>query len=233
MDPIREIAEERDLIVIEDAAQAHGAEYHGKKAGKLGDTACFSFYPTKNMTTGEGGMIVTDDDEVAAKARLLRAHGEASKYEHVMVGYNYRMTEIAAAIGLVQLKKLEGWVKQRRANAKVLTKAIGGIEGLVPPAEGNWMVHAYYQFIMRREDSFPQSRDDIIQALTEDGIGCRPSYPMPLYKQKALRDLRIRGRCPVAEDLVPRLFELPVHPSVTPADLDRIVEAIERIATPA
>jgi len=233
MDPIREIAEERDLIVIEDAAQAHGAEYHGKKAGKLGDTACFSFYPTKNMTTGEGGMIVTDDDEVAAKARLLRAHGEASKYEHVMVGYNYRMTEIAAAIGLVQLKKLEGWVKQRRANAKFLTKAIGGIEGLVPPAEGNWMVHAYYQFIVRLEDSFPQSRDDIIQALTEDGIGCRPSYPMPLYKQKALRDLRIRGRCPVAEDLVPRLFELPVHPSVTPADLDRIVEAIERIATPA
>ena len=150
-----------------------------------------------------------------------------------MVGYNYRMTEIAAAIGLVQLKKLEGWVKQRRANAKFLTKAIGGIEGFVPPAKGNWMVHAYHQFIVRREDSFPQSRDDIIQALTEDGIGCRPSYPMPLYKQKALRDLRIRGRCPVAEDLVPRLFELPVHPSVTPADLDRIVEAIERIATPA
>ncbi len=233
MDPIREIAEERDLIVIEDAAQAHGAEYHGKKAGKLGDTACFSFYPTKNMTTGEGGMVVTDDDAVAEKARLLRAHGEASKYEHVMVGYNYRMTEIAAAIGLVQLKKLEGWVKQRRANARVLTKAIGGIEGLVPPAEGNWMVHAYHQFIMAREDSFPQSRDDIIQALTEDGIGCRPSYPMPLYKQKALRDLRIRGRCPVAEDVVPRLFELPVHPSVTPADLDRIVEAIERLATPA
>ena len=233
MAPIREVAAEHDLVVIEDAAQAHGAEYHGKKAGNLGHTACFSFYPTKNMTTGEGGMIVTDDDKVAAKARLLRSHGEASKYEHVILGYNYRMTEIAAAIGLVQLKKLEGWVKKRRENAKFLTKAIEGIEGLVPPAEGNWMVHSYYQYIVRREDTFPLSRDELVQALNEEGIGCRPSYPMPLYKQKALRDLKIRGRCPVAEDLVPRLFELPVHPSVTPADLERIAGALERLATPA
>ena len=102
MDPILEAAAERGIPVIEDAAQAAGAEYHGKRAGKLGATACFSFYPTKNMTTGEGGMIVTDDDDVAAKSRLLRSHGEASKYQHVALGYNYRMTEIAAAIGLVQ-----------------------------------------------------------------------------------------------------------------------------------
>lgn len=233
MDPILEIARERGVPVLEDAAQAHGAEYHGKKAGNFGDTACFSFYATKNMTTGEGGMIVTDDDGISTKARLLRDHGQTAKYQHALVGYNYRMTEIAAAIGLVQLAKLDGWVKQRRANAGELTKSLDGIEGLVPPAEGNWMVHAYYQYIVRREDAFPLSRDEIVQDLTEDGIGCRPSYPMPLYKQKALRDLKIRGRCPVAEDVVPRLFELPVHPSVRPADVDRIVAAVEALARPA
>jgi len=230
MEPIVDSEKEHGIPVIEDAAQAHGAEYHGKKAGNLGDTACFSFYATKNMTTGEGGMIVTDHDEIAEKARLLRDHGQASKYQHVLVGYNYRMTEIAAAIGLVQLKKLDGWVKQRRANAAALTKGLEGIEGLVPPSEGNWMVHSYYQYIVRREDSFPISRDEIVRLLTEDGIGSRPSYPMPLYQQKALRDLRIRGRCPVAEDVVPRLFELPVHPGVGPAEIERILSAVERIA---
>ncbi len=233
MDPILEAAKDHGIPVIEDAAQAHGAQYHGRKAGNLGDTACFSFYPTKNMTTSEGGMILTDDDAIAEKCRLLRDHGQAAKYEHVLVGFNYRMTEIAAAIGLVQLKKLDGWVKQRRANARALTKGLDGIEGLVPPAEGNWMVHSYYQYIVRREDSFSLSRDEIVRRLTDDGIGSRPSYPMPLYKQKALRDLRIRGRCPVAEDVVPRLFELPVHPGVGPEDIERIVAAVERLARPS
>src|SRR3989441_4069621 len=209
MDPILEVAKDHGILVIEDAAQAHGAEYHGKKAGNLGDTACFSFYATKNMTTGEGGMIVTDDDAIASRARLLRDHGQASKYEHVLVGFNYRMTEIAAAIGLVQLKRLDGWVKARRANALALTKGLDGIDGLVPPSEGNWMVHAYYQYVVRREDAFPLDREEIVRALTDEGIGCRPSDPTPLYRQKALRDLRIRGRCPGTEDLTPRLFELP------------------------
>ncbi len=233
MEPIVEAAKDRGIAVIEDAAQAHGAEYHGKKAGNLGDTACFSFYPTKNMTTGEGGMIVTDDDAIAARARLLRDQGQASKYEHVLVGFNYRMTEIAAAMGLVQLKRLDGWVKARRANARALTKGLDGIDGLAPPSEGNWMVHAYYQYVVRREDAFPLDRDEIVRTLTDDGIGCRPSYPMPLYRQKALRDLRIRGRCPVTEDLTPRLFELPVHPGVGPADLERIVGAVEGLAPPS
>ncbi|HEX9341571.1 MAG TPA: DegT/DnrJ/EryC1/StrS aminotransferase family protein [Thermoplasmata archaeon] len=233
MDPIVAAAKDRGVPVIEDAAQAHGAEYHGRKAGNLGDTACFSFYPTKNMTTGEGGMIVTDDDAIAAKARLLRDQGQASKYEHVLVGFNYRMTEIAAAIGLVQLRKLEGWVKQRRANARALTKGLEGLDGLTAPVEGSGMVHAYYQYVVRREDSFPISRDDIVLTLTEAGIGCRPSYPMPLYEQKALQDLKIRGRTPVAEDVIPRLFELPVHPGVGPGDLDRIMEAVEGLAREA
>ena len=232
MAPIRETAQEHDLVVIEDACQAHGAQYHGKKAGNLGDTACFSFYPTKNMTTGEGGMIVTDNEEVASKARLLRDHGQSAKYEHAILAYNLRMTEIAAAIGLVQLKKLDGWVQKRRANAHTITKGIDGIEGLVPPAEGNWMVHAFYQYVVRAETKFPLARDEIVQTLAEEGIGCRPSYPMTLYKQKALRDLRVRGRCPVADSVVGRLFELPVHPGLSPSDVERIVDAVDRLAKP-
>ncbi len=230
MDPIVEAARDHGIPVIEDAAQAHGAEYHGRKAGNLADTACFSFYATKNMTTGEGGMIVTDNDEVAEKCRLLRDHGQASKYEHVLLGYNYRMTEVTAAIGLVQLRKLDGWVKRRRVNARALTKGLEGIEGLVPPSEGNWMVHSYYQYVVRREDRFPLSRDEIVRTLTQDGIGCRPSYPKALYQQKVLRDLRIRGRCPVAEDVVPHLFELPVHPGVSPENLNDILAAVERVS---
>src|SRR5207253_10063368 len=150
MDPILAGARDRGIPVIEDAAQAAGAEYHGKKAGNLGDTACFSFYATKNMTTGEGGMIVTDDDRVAEKARLLRHHGQPAKYEHVLVGFNARMTEIAAAIGLVQLAKLDGWVKQRRANARAPTKGLHGIEGPRPPSQGNWVCHLEHQTILRR-----------------------------------------------------------------------------------
>jgi dTDP-4-amino-4,6-dideoxygalactose transaminase len=233
MDPINEVAEAHDLAVLEDACQAHGAQYHGKKAGNLGDTGCFSFYPTKNMTTGEGGIIVTDDEEVARKARLLRDHGQTSKYEHAMVGYNCRMTEVAAAIGLVQLRKLDAWVARRRANANALTKGLDGIEGLVPPAEGNWMVHSFYQYVVRAEPKFPMARDEVVSALVEEGIGSRPSYPAPLYRQKALRDLKIRGRCPVAEAVVPRLFELPVHPGVTPDDVERIVEAVDRLSRPS
>ncbi len=229
MDPINEVAEARDLVVLEDACQAHGAEYHGRKAGNLGDTACFSFYPTKNMTTTEGGMIVTDDPRIAERCRLLRDHGQASKYEHVLVGYNYRMTEVEAAVGLVQLRRLDGFVRRRRENAARLTKGLSQIEGLTPPAEGNWMLHSYYQYVVRVEDGFPLSRDEIVKRLNAEGVGCRPSYPGPLYQQKGFGARRPRSRCRVAEDVVPRLFELPVHPLVSPEDVDRIVAAVESL----
>ena len=230
MGPINELAEDRDLVVIEDACQAHGAEYHGRKAGNLGDTACFSFYPTKNMTTGgEGGMIVTDDPRIADACRLLRDHGQATKYEHILVGQNQRMTEVAAAIGLVQLRKLDGFVRARRENAARLTKGLAQIKGLATPVEGNWMLHSYYQYIVAVEAGFPLSRDEIVAALNAEDIGARPSYPKVVYRQKAFGSGRTRLRCRVGESLLPRLFELPVHPLVTPHDISKILGACESL----
>src|SRR3989449_3771711 len=225
MDPINEIAEAHDLLVLEEACQAHGAEYHGRKAGDLGDTACFSFYPTKNMTTGEGGMILTDDPKIAEACRLLRDHGQRAKYDHILVGYNYRMPEVAAANGLVQLRKPDPYVRSRRENAARLTKGISEIEGLSPPVEGNWMLHSYYQYIIRVEDGFPLSRDEIVHRLTSEGVGARPSYPSALYRQKAFRK-RPKNRSKVAEDVIPRLFEIPVHPLVRSEDLDAILRVL-------
>src|SRR3990170_5494111 len=129
MAPIRELAAERDLLVIEDACQAHWAEYQGKKAGALGHTACFSFYPTKNMTTTEGGMVVTDDDAVADRCRMLRDQGQSAKYVHDIVGFNLRMTEVCAALGLVQLRRLDDFVRRRREAAAFLTDPLHHVPG--------------------------------------------------------------------------------------------------------
>jgi len=118
MNPIMEIAEERDLVVVEDACQAHGAEYHGRRAGSIGDAGVFSFYPTKNMTTGEGGVITTSDPKVAERARMIRNHGQSERYVHPILGYNYRMTNLAAAIGLSQLKRIDHFNEKRRENAR-------------------------------------------------------------------------------------------------------------------
>jgi len=231
MDPLRELAEERDLVVLEDACQAHGAEYHGRKAGNLGDTACFSFYPTKNMTTGEGGMVVTDDSTVADRVRLLRDHGQTAKYDHAIVGYNYRMTDVAAAVGLAQLPKLDAFVRRRRENAAQLTRALKDVEGLTPPAEGNWMLHSFYQYIVRVERSFPMTRDALVTALYDRGVGARASYPVPVYRQRAIAKVTPKPRCQSAEDVLPRLLELPIHPLVSTGDIATVCGALREAAT--
>jgi len=226
MAPINEVAADHDLIVLEDACQAHGAEYQGKKAGALGHTACFSFYPTKNMTTTEGGMIVTDDDAVAERSRMLRDQGQSAKYVHDVVGFNLRMTEVCAAIGLVQLGKLDAFVRRRRETAHYLTERLQDAKGLLAPAEPSDRVHAFYQYVVRATPKFLRSRDDLVRFLTDRGVGSRPSYPMPLYEQKALAGLK-RRRCAVAEKVIPQLFELPVHPLVSDSDRDTIVAAVQ------
>jgi len=229
MDPLLELAAEHDLLVLEDACQAHGAEYQGRKAGALGRTACFSFYPTKNMTTTEGGMIVTDDDAIAEKCRMLRDQGQSAKYVHDLVGFNLRMTEVCAAIGLVQLGKLDGFVRRRRETAHVLTEGLAGLKGLVPPTERPDRVHAFYQYVVRATPKSPVSRDHLVAFLNDHGVGSRPSYPMPVYAQKALAGTTHR-RCRIAEKVIPGLFEMPVHPLVSDADRETIVAAVREAA---
>ncbi len=229
MDQLVHIAKENEIMIIEDAAQAHGAEYKGKKAGALGDVACFSFYATKTMTSGEGGMIVTNDAMIAEKCRLLRDHGQSSKYEHVILGFNYRMTELAAAIGLVQLRKVDKFVEQRRRNASILTRSLQDFPNVTPPFEGPNRLHSYYQYIIRLERGFRHTREELMGELERRGIASRPSYPYPLYKQKALDGKVNKSRCKVAEDLLPRLLELPVHPSVPVDGLETIVRTIKNM----
>lgn len=224
MDKIREIAEKHDLKIIEDAAQAHGAEYNGEKVGTLGDMACFSFYPTKNMTTSEGGMITTDDEELAKKAQMFRAHGASERYHHDEIGYNFRMTDIAAAIGLAQLKVIDEFNDKRISNADYLNEQLKDIEGIVTPKSPDNYKHVYHQYTVRVEKG---NRDDWVEFLTNKGIGTGIHYPIPLYNQPIYKKLGIEGDCPLAEKAADNVISLPVHPSLTKEDLDLVVDAVK------
>jgi perosamine synthetase len=225
---VSDICQDHDLVMIEDAAQAHGAEFQGKKAGSFG-IGCFSFYPTKNMTTGEGGMITTSDDEMAARLRLLRNHGDRGKYNHVALGYNYRMTNIHAALGLVQLGRLEGLNKKRIDNAQFYNDHIR-IKGLTLPQKAAAARHVYNQYVVRVEDDFPLKRDSLMEILQSKGIGSAVHYPMPLYRQPFYRDLGLdKEVCPVAEEVSGKVLSLPVHPSLRPEDRSYVAEIINGI----
>lgn len=224
MDKIREIAEKHDLKIIEDAAQAHGAEYNGEKVGTLGDMACFSFYPTKNMTTSEGGMITTDDEELAKKAQMFRAHGASERYHHDEIGYNFRMTDIAAAIGLAQLNVIDEFNNKRISNANYLNEQLKDVEGIVTPKSPDNYKHVYHQYTVRVEKG---NRDDWVEFLTNKGIGTGIHYPIPLYNQPIYKKLGIEGDCPLAEKAADNVISLPVHPSLTKEDLDLVVDAVK------
>lgn len=224
MDKIREIAEKHDLKIIEDAAQAHGAEYNGEKVGTLGDMACFSFYPTKNMTTSEGGMITTNDEELAKKAQMFRAHGASERYHHDEIGYNFRMTDIAAAIGLAQLKVIDEFNDKRISNANYLNEQLKDVEGIVTPKSPDNYKHVYHQYTVRVEKG---NRDDWVEFLTNKGIGTGIHYPIPLYNQPIYKKLGIEGDCPLAEKAADNVISLPVHPSLTKEDLDLVVDAVK------
>jgi len=220
-----QICEDRHLILIEDCAQAHGAEFGGKKVGGFG-TGCFSFYPTKNMTTGEGGMITTNDDALAARLRLLRNHGDTGKYNHVALGYNFRMMNLQGAIGLVQLKKLEDFTAKRIRNAEFLTENIK-IKGLTTPFQAANVRHVYHQYVVRIEDNFPASRERFMEYLQSKGIGAAVHYPKPVYEQPLYQSLGYgKERCPVSEDVSRRILSLPVHPSLKEEDLEYIAKTI-------
>ena len=222
---VSEICARHNLALIEDACQAHGAELDGKKAGSFG-TGCFSFYPTKNMTTGEGGIITTDDEEVAEKCRMLRNHGQAERYCHTMLGYNYRMTELAAAIGLSQIKHLDVFNDRRISNARILTDGIKLVPGLTAPVVMPGNKHVFHQYTIRVTPDYPLTRDELKDHLLSKGIGCAVHYPVPIHQQPYYRELGYSCNLPVSEQASCEVVSLPVHPSVTRGELDYILEVL-------
>ncbi|QOR48789.1 DegT/DnrJ/EryC1/StrS family aminotransferase [Trueperella pecoris] len=224
MTEIRKIADEFGLQIFEDAAQAHGASLHGEMVGTFGSFAGFSLYPTKNMTSGEGGMISTKDPEIARRARLLRNQGMEVQYQNELVGLNNRMTNIHAAIGRVQLRKLEGWTKTRQENAAFLNTHL---EGVVTPPVAEGAVHVYHQYTIR----VPEDRDGFVTALREEyKVGCGVYYPIPNHRLPSLAHYAPGLELPNTEAAAKQVISLPVHPSLTQEDLERIVEAVNAVA---
>lgn len=220
MDPLMALAEEHNLAVIEDACQAHGAAYEGKRAGSFG-TGCFSFYPTKNMTTGEGGMITTNDEGLAEECRVIRQHGMRRRYYHDDLGYNFRMTDVHAAIGLGQLEKLEQFNEARIANAAYFSQHL---EGVTAPAVPDDCRHVFHQYTIRVPDG---RRDALREHLKDNGVGTGIYYPVPIHKQTYYtQELGYDVSLPESERAADEVLSLPVHPALSHGDLERIVEAV-------
>jgi dTDP-4-amino-4,6-dideoxygalactose transaminase len=221
MDAILEIAKENDLYVIEDACQAHGAEYKGRRVGGIGHIACFSFYPSKNMTVcGDGGVVVTNDEKVAEKIKMMRDHGRRGKYVFDMVGYNLRFNEIQAAIGIKQLEKLPEWNEARRNIARIYNQELEGY--VVTPVEEPWAKHVYHLYVIRTK-----KRDSLRKFLGEYGISTGVHYPIPIHKQPAITSLLgSQSTLRNAEKFAKEVLSLPIYPKLTKREIDYITEKI-------
>ena len=226
--PIQDLCSDNNLFLIEDAAQAHGAEYRGKKVGGFGKSACFSFYPTKNMTTGEGGMITTNDPEYAATIRRFINHGQSEKYLHTSLGYNYRLTDIGAALGRVQLAKLDGFNARRNHNATVLDSLLRK-SGLVIPERRPKSTHMFHQYVVKVPGDFGRTREQLMAGLKEKGIGTAVHYPIPIHRQPVYSKLVKGVKCPVSDELSREVMSLPVHPLVTDEQLAYTGAAIREV----
>ena len=238
-----EIAAKHDLLIFEDAAQAHAAALDGTPVGAFGTAASFSFYPTKNMTSGEGGMVTTGDAGIARRVKLLRNQGMERRYENEVIGFNTRMTDIHAAIGRVQLAKLAGWTKQRQDNAAFLD---ANISGVITPPVAPGATHVYHQYTIR---TVGHDRDAFSEALAAEGVGNGVYYPIPNHRLPSLihfsprpgdgRQCGTQGCCaagacevmPVTEQVARECLSLPVHPSLSQGDLERIAAAVTKVAS--
>jgi perosamine synthetase len=225
---IKQVCESHNLTLIEDAAQAQGAMWNSEKAGSMGHMGCFSFYATKNMTTGEGGMVTTSDKALNERLRLLINHGQSEKYLHTRIGYNYRLTDVAAAIGLVQLKKLEKFNTRRRKNAEYFDAHIS-VKGILLPFVAPGMHHVYHQYVLRLTDEFGMKRADFIEYLKAKGIGSAIHYPIPLHHQPVYARANEPDTCPVSTSLASSVLSIPVHPLLDQKELSYICEVINRV----
>lgn len=219
LDELRAIADEFDCYLIEDCAQAHGATHEGRHVGTVGEVGCFSFYPTKNATTGEGGAVLSDDPEVLERAARFINHGRTDTYEHAAVGHNLRMTSLSAAIGRQQLTRLPTFVATRRANARTLTRMLADVRGVTTPVEPDGRRHAYNQYTIRYPD-----RDGLIEYLDERGIGTGVYYPRPIHEQPAYDAWTTDA--PVSERAADEVVSLPVHPALSDEEIRTVAEAV-------
>jgi len=232
LDPLKKLARERSVALIEDAAQAHGAEYHGSKIGSIGDMTCFSLYAGKNMTTGEGGIVTTSDDDYSEKLRMIRSHGEQRPYWPTVVGNNYRMTEILAAIGTAQLKKLPSFLEHRRKNAQFLTEKLDVIGKVVPPKEPNGRKSAWYLYTLRLRGANAGKRNKVIEKLRSRNIEAAVYYESPLHLLPLYRERSTSRRpLPETEKACRQVFSLPIHPKLDENELDYILETLKRVLT--
>jgi len=218
---LREIADKHGLLLFEDAAQAHGASLHGTPVGAFGEFGMFSLYPTKNMTSGEGGMVAAANDEIERNLRLYRNQGMLQQYHNEVVGLNNRMTDIHAAIGRVQLTKVDAWTKTRQENAAFLTS---NLQGVTPPPVAEGAVHVYHQYTVR----VPEDRDGLAKALKEEyNVGSGMFYPVPNHR---LKPFQAPVDLPETERAAAECLSLPVHPSLSQDDVERIVNAVNALA---
>ncbi len=225
MDALGRLARKHGVMLLEDAAQAHGAAFAGRRVGTFGAASVFSFYPSKNLTTGEGGMIVTDDPHLAESARLLVNGGQTAQYVYEVPGYNYRMTEMAGALGVGQLARLDERNARRRQNAARLSAGLSDLPWLALPEEPRGCLHVYHQYTVR----VPHARDRLRRYLESEGIGTRVYYPLPihrtpLYQRRGYGEIR----CPEAERAAEEVLSIPVHPALTEAEIDRVIAVIRR-----
>lgn len=228
MAPLVEIAEENGLAIVEDGAQAHGATYRGQGVGTFG-IGCFSFYATKNLTTGEGGIITTNDDEIADTLRVMRNQGMRARYEYVMAGHNYRLTDLQAAVVLPQLDEYADLLEKRRANAAGLTARLAAVDGLVLPQQLEGREHVWHQYTVLLPEGV--DRQAFVDGLAAEGVGSGIYYPKPVYDYDtyANRADVIRSETPVSDSVAARCVSLPVHQYLSEGDLDTIAAAVRKV----
>ena len=228
-DRIKKLAEEHGLYIVEDACQAHGAKFHGRTAGSLGDIACFSFYATKNMMCGEGGMVTTDNPDYAELCRRFRHHGqsEQTRYEYYDIGYNYRIMDLTAALALAQLEKLPGFIAARQRNAGLYREGLAGVPGIVLPKTPSGYDHVYNQYTILC-DNRTVMRDKLAAHLKEQGIGTSIYYPKPLHLHRHFAKLGYKaGDFPISEEFSARVLSLPVGPHVNEAEVRTIISTVK------
>ncbi len=236
MDPILEVAKGHNLRVVEDAAEVHGARYKGRKAGSLGDMACFSFYANKIITTGEGGMVVTNDDKLATRAQLLKdlAFTPDRRYLHRELGFNFRMTNIQAAIGLAQLERADELVEMRRRNARLYNERLREVRGIGLPPEKEWAKNVYWMYSITVEDDYGLSRDDLMVELRKRGVDSR-SFFIGMHRQPVFLDMGLfRGESyPVTDELARKGLYLPSSSGLTVEQIDQVCRAVKEIQAAA